>query len=174
MTRFVRVGDVSINLERVCGLEERAFDGTSAIEVKCSGEVMYRFSLRHDPQAYRTLKAFMHAHLPLKEKVTMTSTQKAVMTGCVRAIQRELQALANEPTTTYEQMKERRERADWQMVHLLRTLAEVLPNDLRAEVEACVGINDHLWSADYSQACFRAIRAHKEASSLCLAAVNSL
>jgi hypothetical protein len=99
----------------------------------------------------------------------MTNDQKAVMVGYVRAIQRELQTLADEPNTNYERMNARREHADWQMVHILREITSVLPKDLRADVQACLSINDHLWSAEYSQACFRAQKEKTSPESLAIA-----
>lgn len=101
----------------------------------------------------------------------MTTVEKAALMAYVRLVQRMLQTLADGQDTDIATLDMRRDRADWQMVHLLREIIPLLPNDLRTEVQACLSLNDHVWSPEYSQAYYR---AQKEASPSCLQASDSL
>jgi len=101
----------------------------------------------------------------------MTKDQKDKAQTAIRVTQSMLQHIMSGQYELARDLREQRQCVDWQLCLLLCGLLPTLPQDVRAQVQACYDLREQVWSTEYMNA-YHA--AQKEASPSCLAASDSL
>src|SRR5258708_29593122 len=81
-----------------------------------------------------------------RRRTAMTNEQKQDVQWNIRYAQQKLQAIEAGQHADAQTVADRRMYADWQLCRLLHKIAPALPNDLRAEVEACYALRETIWS----------------------------
>jgi len=92
----------------------------------------------------------------------MINEQEAFVMEYVTQVKRDLQRIENGQDPSAQDLQDRRKYIGWKMEFLLEQVAKLLPATLRQEVQACLAINEHVWSSAYRDG-YDA--AQKEASS---------
>lgn len=95
----------------------------------------------------------------------MTNEQQSIIFCHATVVKANLQCIEQGQHPDAHTLEERRRYAAWQLEYLLEHVVEALPLPLREEVQACLDLNQRLWSSAYSAAYFQ---AQQKASPLCL------
>ncbi len=86
----------------------------------------------------------------------MTNEQKEDVLWNLAYAQRMLQDIAGGQHPDAQALADRRMFADWKLCRLLHKLVPALPEDLRAEVEACSTLREFVWSPTYAETYYQA------------------
>jgi hypothetical protein len=92
----------------------------------------------------------------------MTNEQEDFVMEYVTRVKHELQRIENGQDPTAQGLQDRRKYIGWKVEFILEQVVKLLPAPLRQEVQACLAINEHVWSSAYRDG-YDA--AQKEASS---------